>query len=70
MQFTRTAQEMILNTVRESPLQETEYRRIDGMGAMYVAREEAPAKSGYHVLMTVKLDQVLHKICLRTGRDT
>ena len=70
MQFTKTAQEKILNTVRESPLQETEYRRIEGMGAMYVARDEAPAKSGYHVLMTVKLDQVPHKICMRADRDT
>ena len=60
---------MILNAVRESPLQESEYRRIEGMGAMYVAREEAPAKTGYHVLMTVTLDQVPHKICMRFDRD-
>ena len=61
---------MILNTVRESPLQESEYRRIEGMGAMYVALEEAPPKDGYHVLMIVQLDQVVHKICMRTDPDT
>ena len=65
MQFTQTAQEMFLKTARESPLQESEYRRIEGMGAMYLARSEASPKSEYHVLGTVMLDQVPHKICMR-----
>ena len=65
MQLTKTVQEMILKMVRESPLQESEYRRIEGWDAMYLARSEAPPKIGYNILLAVRLDYVPYKICLR-----
>lgn len=35
------------------------------MGAFYLARSEAPELSEYKVLMTVNLDKIPHKICIR-----
>ena len=68
MQFTKTAQELILKTARESPLRESEYRRIEGMGAMYLARHDAPDQVGYETIMIVNLDSIPHKICFQTSR--
>ena len=68
MQFTKSAQEMILNMVRESPLQENEYRRIEGLGQMYLVLEETPEDGEYTTLVTVRLDGIPHRICRRIKR--
>ena len=69
MQFTKSAQEAILNMARESPLQGNEYRRIEGLGQMYLVLEETPEDGGYTTLVTVRLDGIPHRICRRVKRD-
>jgi hypothetical protein len=65
MQFTRSAQETILKMIRDAPLKRSEYRRISGMGNMYLALSEGPENSEYTTFVTVELDGVPHRICKR-----
>ena len=65
MQFTRAGQLKIINVVRDSPLGESEYRRISGMGATYLARENAPQQDEYAVLAILEIDGAPHKLCRR-----
>jgi len=59
----------MLKMVRESPLQENEYRRIEGLGQMYLVLEETPEDGEYAALVTVRLDGIPHRICRRVKRD-
>ena len=55
--------------VRDAPLKPSEYRRISGMGNMYLALTESLENSEYATLVTVELDGVPHRICKRVDRS-
>ena len=63
MQFTREAQELMVDSVRSAPLGETEFRHIAELGNMYLARDDAPEGDEYVTLMLVSIDDAPHKIC-------
>ena len=55
----------IRGMVRDSPLGESEYRRISGMGALYLARENAPQQDECAVLAMLEIDGAPYKLCRR-----
>lgn len=66
MQFTKTTQEVILNSIRQTPLKESEYRRIEGLGQMYLALEDTPEDRSFTTVAVLRLDGVMHRLCRLT----
>lgn len=68
MQFTRSAQLLIRDLARSSSVGDSEFRRIVGIGNMYLAHEDAPEQDEYVVLLGVSIDEVPYKICRKLSQ--
>ena len=65
MQFTKTAQLLMLDIVRASPPNAGEYVRMKGMGELYLTPTTSPTDDQYRELMVIRLDDVDYKLCNR-----
>ncbi len=65
MQLLKSAQILIRDSVRSSPLDPEEYRRIVKLGALYIALEDAPKHDHMPWLVKLNIDGVIYKLCSR-----